>query len=65
LKELYLSSIKTTTGTKRRKTSKRKEVPKNPTDLIATVRRKVIHHTSVGEDPMPNAPNAINLDMKL
>ena len=35
-----MSSIKTTTGTKRRKTSKRKEVPKNPTHLVATMRKK-------------------------
>ncbi|XP_022928014.1 uncharacterized protein LOC111434919 [Cucurbita moschata] len=43
----------------------KKEVSKNPIHLAAIVRRKVIHHTSVGEDLTPSAPNAINLDMKL
>ncbi|XP_022953935.1 uncharacterized protein LOC111456343 [Cucurbita moschata] len=43
----------------------KEEVSKNPIHLAAIVRRKVIHHTSVGEDLTPSAPNAINLDMQL
>ena len=75
-----LLSIKTTTGIKTRKLPnthrrmeiylpiikrQKEEVPKNPIHLAAIVRRKVIHHTSVGEDLTPSAPNAINMDMKL
>ena len=72
--------IKATAGIKTRKFSKinrrmeihlpiiriqKEDVSKYPIHLAAIVRRKIIHHTSVGEDLTPNAPNAINLDMKL
>ena len=80
MKVPYLLSIKTIAGIKKnnkKKTNRRmeihlpiirrqkEEVSKNPIHLVAIVRRKIIHHTIVGEDLTPNAPNAINLDMKL
>ena len=73
MKVSYLLSIKTTKNKKIFKNQseihlirrQKEHVSKNLIHLAVIVRSKVIHHTSVEEDLTPNAPIAINLDMKL